>query len=217
MDFAEEAGLILCKPFLEFVWLKHAFGSRLANPHADVILRQIHSDVICDAQEVKDGQREGDCLVTQQPNLSLGVRTADCVPILLAHRQTRAVAAVHAGWRGTSARIAFQAVQRLLKYGGEASDLCASIGPSIRACCYQVSPEVASRFAPWPSSISYPSGPKPHIDLATANVLQLTEAGVPPEWIFDSQLCTSCRFDLFFSFRRDPANPGRMLSVIATV
>jgi YfiH family protein len=156
--------------------------------------------------------------VTSRPGESIGVRTADCVPILLLDVRSRAVAAVHAGWRGTAAQIvAFTLAKLNEEYGTAASDVYAAIGPAIRACCYEVSSDVAEHFGRWPESVRLSAGTKPRIDLSKANQVQMVASGVPPEQIFDCELCTSCHFDVFFSFRREPANPGRMLSVIGRI
>ncbi|MDQ2774252.1 MAG: peptidoglycan editing factor PgeF, partial [Acidobacteriota bacterium] len=199
----------------KFVWQKHGFGTRQANPPADVSLRQVHSACVRDSDGLADREAEGNALVTAKPGRSIGVRTADCVPLLLLDAQTRAVAAIHAGWRGTAARIAGETVKKLTEgYGTDAEQVYAAIGPCIRACCYEVSPDVAERFREWPESVVVSGSGKPRLDLAGVNRNQLIAAGVPPLQIFDCGLCTFCLPDQFFSFRREPENPGRMLSAI---
>lgn len=181
-------------------------------------LRQVHSNCVRRADRLGDGDSEGDALVTSRPGESIGVRTADCVPILLLDTRSRAVAAVHAGWRGTAGQIVACTLAKLAEdYGTFARDVYAAIGPAIRACCYEVSTDVAERFAEWPESVRLSTAAKPRIDLSKANRLQMVSSGVPAEQIFDCELCTACRPDLFYSFRREPANPGRMLSVIGNV
>jgi YfiH family protein len=215
LEFIRKHGVYLCHNFAAIPWLKHGFGSRNVNPQADVTLQQIHSDLVWDASGLVDREQEGDALVTNAPGQTIGVRTADCVPILLVDTRTRAVAAVHAGWKGTAGGIVEKAIGQLKQnYGTEAADLVAAIGPSIRACCYEVSSDVANNFSAWQDTVRSTAGRKPHVDLARANFLQMERAGVRQGFIFDSGLCTSCRADLFFSFRREPTNPGRMLSVI---
>ncbi len=223
MYFIEKNGIYQCPAFAGFVWQKHGFGSRQANPPVDVTLRQVHSAEVRNADELNthglaDREAEGDALVTDRPGRAIGVRTADCVPILLVDSRRRAVAAIHAGWRGTAAQIARRAVEKLqADYQTDPADLHAAIGSSIRSCCYEVSPEVAERFADWPESVLWPQNAKPRVDLARANVAQLAAAGVAADRIYDSGLCTSCDLAHFFSFRREPANPGRMLSVICRI
>jgi polyphenol oxidase len=209
-----EDGIYRCDAFQEYVWQSHGFGTRLGNPRVDVTLRQIHSSQIQDARGLADRACQGDGLATNEISLAIGVRTADCVPILLLDTGRRAVAAVHAGWRGTAAAISQHAVARMSEwFKTEPADVYAAIGPSIRACCYEVGMEVASAFAQlfpeWPAVTG-----KRHLDLAEANRRQLQAAGIPADHISDCGLCTSCLPEQFFSFRREPFHPGRMLSAI---
>ena len=216
MYFIKDNGIYRCGAWREFVWQNHAFGSRHAHPTPAVTLRQIHSAEVHLADALGDREREGDALITDRPGLCVGVRTADCVPLLILDTSTHAVAAVHAGWRGTAAAIVTRTLARFTDlYQSRPADLQVAIGPCIRACCYQVSEDVAARFSAWPSSVVPQANGKPHIDLAAANRAQLVAAGLDPATIFDSGLCTSCSVDRFFSFRREPQNPGRMLSSIS--
>ncbi len=217
MYFIEKEGIYECLPWGKFVWQKHGFGSRLANPSAELLtLKQIHSNRVWVADGLPDRSAEGDALIASQPGRLIGVRTADCVPLLLLDSRSRAVAAIHAGWRGTAACIAALTVQKLAaEFGSHPADLSAAIGPSIRACCYEVSGDVAAQFNRWPESVQAAGPGKPHVDLPAANCAQLIEAGLERERIFDSGLCTACQLDRFFSYRREPASPGRMLSSIA--
>ncbi len=191
-----------------FPWLVHGFGTR----HCDIparfaqlaTLKQIHSSS-CVAAEGRAGLLgEGDALIENQPGSVVAVRTADCIPILLVDERRRAVAAVHAGWRGTVARIASDAVAAMgRRFGTRTEDLHAAIGPGIGKCCYEVGAEVAAQFG-WQG--------REHIDLGAANRRQLEEAGVTPDRIYASYLCTKCRAEEFDSFRRDQAAAGRMYS-----
>ncbi len=204
-----------CACFQRFPWQSHGFGTRIANPPADVTLRQIHSEQVWNALGLTDRQCEGDALITDEIGRRVGVRTADCVPILLLDTGQRAVAAVHAGWRGTVAGIVARAIEKMQRdFHSQPKDIFAAFGPCIRECCYEVGPEVASRFSPlfpeWP-----PVTGKRHLDLPEANRRYLLAAGVPASQVFDSGLCTVCLPEHFFSYRREPQNPGRMLSTIA--
>ena len=135
----------------------------------------------------------------------VAVKTADCIPILLVDEEHRAVAAVHAGWRGTVAHIAQNAVHAMWQeFGTEARRLHAAVGPGIGKCCYEVGAEVAAQFGE--------TGPC-HIDLAEANRRQLADAGVPEAQIYVAALCTRCGGD-FHSYRRDKEKAGRMLSFV---
>jgi YfiH family protein len=158
---------------------------------------------------------EGDAIVTDRPGVAVGVRTADCLPILLIADGGRAVAAVHAGWRGTVAGVAPAAVHTLAaRYGVAPESLTALLGPAIRPCCYEVGEEVTNavrgRFPDWADQVLSP-GPKgrEHLDLAGLNRLQLLDAGVAD--VRDTGHCTCCE-PAFDSHRRDGAAAGRMVS-----
>jgi len=113
-----------------------------------ITLRQIHSDVIHRVDKIPEQPLSGDALITRVPGLLLGVQTADCVPIILADTKGHAVAAVHAGWRGTLARIVAKTIGRMhMEFGTHAEDICAALGPCIARCSYEVGPEVAAAFA----------------------------------------------------------------------
>lgn len=189
-------------------WLVHGFGTRRARVAALfgnlATLRQVHS-AACVAAAGRGGVLgEGDALLEDTPGSVVAVQTADCLPILLVDERHRAVAAVHAGWRGTVAGIAQRAVEAMgAQFGSLAEDLDAAIGPGIGACCYEVGPEVAAQFG---------LQGRAHVDLAAANRRQLMDAGVTPERIYASNLCTMCRGEEFHSFRRDQEAAGRLYS-----
>lgn len=213
-----EDGIYRCDAFQqEFVWQTHGFGTRMGNPPADVTLRQIHSGHVWNAHRLNDRAREGDALVTDEPGRSIGVRTADCVPVLLLDAKRRAVAAVHAGWRGTASQIVKRAVEKMAEeFGTVPADVRAALGPCIRECCYQVGWEVASQFvALFPEWADDEPGQQRHLNLPEANRRHLQAAGVSADGIFDCGLCTACSPEHFFSFRREPNNPGRMTAAIA--
>ena len=194
-----------------FDWLDHGFGTRHADPHpSPVTLKQIHSNLVLKPGEAS----EGDALVSNLEGEAIAVKTADCVPLLLADPRTRTVAAVHAGWRGTVSRIAVCAVDRLAAdYGVDPGDLVVAIGPAIGGCCYEVGPEVAEAFRPFFPERDDLRG-KVRIDLAEVNRRQLIGAGVNPDRIHLSGLCTCCQSADFHSYRRDKTKAGRMLSSI---
>lgn len=209
-------GIYRCDAFQQFVWQSHGFGTREASPTADVTLRQIHSNTVFNAAGLHDGEREGDALVTDQPGLAIGVRTADCVPILLLDAERRAIAAVHAGWRGSAAGIVRCAIERMgQEFQTSPADIYAAIGPCIRACCYEVGLDVAQQFAAIFPEQKLDATTAQKLDLSEANRRQMQAAGVKPERIFDSCLCTTCEPAQFFSYRRERENPGRMLAVIS--
>jgi YfiH family protein len=183
-------------------------------------LRQVHSGIVRDMDDTSAAGEavEGDAAVTSIRGALLGVQTADCVPILIADREATCVAAVHAGWRGTAHRIVEKTVQRLVeKYGSQPANLLATIGPHIGVCCYEVGEEVVSAVQDAAAFERKPEWSKPHLNLAVANRHQLLKAGLSAEQIEVSTLCTRCRSDLFFSYRREGDRAGRLLSVIGLV
>jgi len=205
-----------------------------------ISLKQIHSDVIHLFEAAPAEPCNGDASITSRPGLLLGVQTADCVPILLVDPKKRVVAAVHAGWRGTLQRIVVKAIGKMqMKFKSKPADLLAAIGPAIGGCCYEVGTEVATQFQSqfvealdWfdefrtgdePNPIQWlnmmPPGHQPPpknvlLDLRKANRAQLLGAGLLAPNIFVSDLCTACRPDLLFSYRKEGAASGRLMSVI---
>lgn len=201
-----------------FDWLRHGFGTRedvlpLESP-TYARLKQIHSGIVVEAREA-GVLGEGDGLITRQSGIELSIRTADCYPILLADPQHRAVAALHAGWRGTAAGIVATAIRQMTRlFGTKPAELVAAIGPGIGACCYEVGTDVASNFSE--AEQSRKDGVV-YLDLAAANHHQLAEAGLSLQNIELMGLCTFCEAGKFFSYRREKENAGRMVSLISLV
>jgi len=227
---------------------RHKFVAAIrASKMRVVTLRQIHSDIPyrIDAASLHSGEApHGDALFTREPRILLAVQTADCVPILLADTKRRAVAAIHAGWRGTLRRIAAKTLGRMqMEFGTRPEDVIAALGPGIGRCCYEVGSEVAREFhAQFPSAREWfdgpfdalasgendpnwlpwltmrppghpPPSPRVNLDLIAANRAILADAGVPLRQISASGFCTSCRTDLFFSYRRERST-GRLIAAI---
>ncbi len=208
MFYRDSQNIYRVRPLERFAWLEHGFGTRhstgLAADPRLATLHQVHSDICVPAGGRSGLLGDGDALLENTPGRLVAVKTADCIPILLVDDEHRAVAAVHAGWRGTVAGIVQRAVRRIgEEFGTHPDRLHAAIGPGIGKCCYEVGPEVAAHFGE--------KGPC-HIDLAEANRRQLLDAGVPGEQIYVAQLCTKCGVDDFESYRRDKEKSGRMLS-----
>ena len=206
-------------------------------------LHQIHSTLIRSSDGSLSLGCKGDGLMTGEPGVLLGVQTADCIPVLVADRKRRAVAAFHAGWRGTVERIVEAGIGRMrLEFGSRPEDLIAAIGPGIGPCCYAIGEEVLSSFE---SQFAYSMelfrevydadavrakfpmlfmtqrapghsniGPSLHLDLVEANRRQLLAAGLKPKAIKVVGGCTCCQPELFFSHRGSQGHAGRMLSVI---
>lgn len=165
---------------------------------------------------------EADAMATDSPGLVLGVLTADCLPVVLAVPGSGAVAIAHAGWRGTLEGVVLAAVKELCAAAGAAPpDVVAVLGPAIGVCCYRVGEEVQEAFrARWGAAhargILTRGEDGWRLDLQAANLRQLREARVTARAATTIPLCTSCRSDLFFSYRRDGARSGRMLSFVRT-
>ncbi len=211
-----------------------------------ISLRQIHSNLVVLATAADASRQQplrADGLMTDQPGLLLAIQTADCVPVLVADRKRRAVAAFHAGWRGTVKRIVETGIGRMrLAFGSRPEDLMAAIGPGIGPCCYSVGEEVLSEFESQfayarelfcevydsdPVRMRYPMlfltqrapghseiGPSLHLNLVEANRRQLLAAGIKPGSIRSVGGCTSCQPEMFFSHRASQGHAGRMMSVI---
>jgi YfiH family protein len=144
---------------------------------------------------------EADALVSAAPDICLSVAVADCVPVALVGE--REVGMVHSGWRGTLAGVSGKAARTL---GG--SGLRAYIGPSIRRCCYEVSSELAAKFA---ARFGEEVVSGRHLSLQDAIRLDLERAGVE---VYDLKLCSGCRLDLFYSHRKEGPLTGRNLASV---
>jgi YfiH family protein len=163
-----------------------------------------------------------DIVVSNAARVLASVKTADCVPILIGDARTRAFAAVHAGWRGTLETAVIVGVDRLAQeYGARPEDLRVAIGASAGPCCYEVGSDVIDAFTSrFPNSAKLFTPTRPGhalVDLVTANRDQLESTGVSPERIHVAPLCTMCRTDLFFSFRKEKklhGKTGRLMGVI---
>jgi polyphenol oxidase len=187
-------------------WLDHGFGTRNSLFVQDKMasLTQIHSALVLRAGDMGCAG-EGDALVTDVSGLAISVRTADCFPILLVDPEHRAIAAVHAGWRGSAARIVCRTLDTMCsEFGTVPGDVIAAIGPGIGKCCYEVGQAVAQSFDRGAGAL----------DLAGINREQLVQAGVPAGHIDTLDRCTKCEPELFHSYRRDGERAGRMISFI---
>jgi YfiH family protein len=212
------------------------------------LFRQIHSGLLhCVTQDHpakdRDSLLRGDGAIANETGTLLGIQTADCIPVLVADVRQRIVAAFHAGWRGTLARIVERGVGRMrAEFRSRPGDLTAAIGPGIGRCCYSVGEEVRSEFRSQfhyadalfeevfdldPIKEKYPMlfltarapghgnlGPSLHLDLMEANRRQLLDAGIGSQAIHVLGLCTSCDTKRFFSHRAEQGFTGRMISVI---
>ncbi len=202
----------------EWEMLGGAMGVELG---ALVRMRQVHgADVFVAGKGVGrtpfSEWPEADIAISDDPSVALSVRAADCVPILLADRRRGAVAAVHAGWKGTAAGAVMVAVRALTsEFGTHPADVVAAVGPSIGACCYEVGTDLAGHFSAHPDASRWFSRhEKPQLDLWRATRDQLERAGVPASQIHVSALCTFDHPELFHSYRRDGKRAGRLVAAI---
>ena len=202
-------------PLLESqTWLSHAFGTAgAAPPDGYLLLHQIHGTRLIDAAEWHP-RISADAIATADPAVRVAVKTADCVPILIADPVRRVVAAIHAGWRGTVDGIAGLSVEALAnRHGSRPGDLLAAFGPSIGPCCFEVGPDVAplfQRLFPDRHDLASPT----RVDLREANRRILLAAGLSASNIAYHAPCTHCGGAEFHSWRRDRAPGKRMFAVI---
>lgn len=162
---------------------------------------------------------EGDIFLSAEPGVVCWVRTADCLPILIADPQKKAVGAVHAGWRGTASKTVLAALGRFKKeWGSSSEDLKIALGPAIGGRCYRVQEDVVQAFemaglypAPW-----FEIADRRHwtLDIAYANLYLLEKAGVPSSQIYFSLACTACDPEKFHSFRKENGKKGEQVSFI---
>lgn len=187
-------------------------------PGALHTISQVHGDRVLEAPPtLRRGEEdcgEADALISRHDGIAVGVRTADCVPVLI-EAERGAVAAVHAGWRGTEAEILTRTIERLAEAGADVSRLKVAIGPAIGACCYGVSAELAARFGEkFGAAVVQGPPDAPRLDLIAALKVSLTRAGVADSQVDVVAACTSCDAQRFFSHRRDRGATGRHLSFI---
>jgi hypothetical protein len=197
-----------------------------------VTTTQVHGNTVVtikSCSEIPASRPEADVLITDQPDLAIAVRAADCVPLLLADSMTGAVGAVHAGWRGTAAGVATAAVQAMIgEFGTRPADIVAAIGPAIGVCCYEVGSELVDAFAAagysrdlvdrWFLAVPPSPGGRRYaplrLNISGANRDQLVLAGVRTENIHCSGLCTAMHLDVLTSYRAEREKAGRIAAAI---
>lgn len=176
--------------------------------HGDALLRCHGPGTAHDA--------EADILLADSADTAVAVRTADCVPILLADPRRRRLAAVHAGWRGTALTVVARAVAAMRADGSRPDEMLAAIGPSIGPCCYAIGPDTADRLGyPEPADAFRHVDDSIHADLGRLNARQLIACGIPEAAIEHHAICTACHPETLFSHRRDRGRTGRHLAVAA--
>jgi hypothetical protein len=230
----------------------HATARQVHSSHSLLVTRggngQLAHQVLGDAplELAPDTLPAADGLITAEPGVLLTVRIADCLPVLLVDPQQRVVAAVHAGWRGALARVIEKAMGDMRReFGSDPQHVIAALGPSIRACCYEVGEEVVEAFhaafvvaddffqslAVRPNALvdrhtilfmrDYPPGhasehaPAARLDLTAVARHQLASAGLKPANVLVTDYCTACHTDLFFSHRAEGGRTGRQVAAVA--
>jgi len=187
-----------------------------------IVANQTHSDniKIISKRETKgwesleDAIEDCDALITNEKDIVLTILTADCVPVLLYDNEKKVVAAVHAGWKGTKAKIVAKTVLKMREmYGCEPKNIIAAIAPSIGSCCYEVGEDVAEHFFDIPDGYIQ-RGEKYMLDLPFINKKQLLDIGLMDENIEMSDVCTACEVDRYFSYRKEQGCSGRFMSMI---
>lgn len=204
-------------------------------------LRQCHSDgVVCLDRFAPGGlPAEGDAVITRRSGLLLAVQVADCLPVLIVDKAKRILAAVHAGWRGLLAGVVPKTLEAMQsRYASDPRHCLAVVGPSIGPCCYEVGRDVAMpfeeafpgrphlwrNFQPTGRALSSGTGPsdappndRRMLDLSAACRCQLETAGLPDRSIFSHPPCTSCHRDVFYSYRAEGRDTGRVLAAIGKI
>ena len=201
--------------------LARAFG---INQEALVTPRQIHGcDILVISEPNEDFSHflsvEGDAVITNQPNVMIGVCVADCVPILLFDAVKKVIAVAHAGWKGTAAALVAKTVAGMKsEFGSSPAHVQAAIGPCIQKCCYEVDEPVKKAFQlggiDWVSCAESKSPGKWQLDLTSANRELLLLAGLSADAIQVSDQCVCCHSEQFFSYRRDKDDSGRQMGFI---
>ena len=190
------------------------FLQQLPSPLATVEAQQVHGGSVAIIERPPTSPyfvMGCDALLTRHPGVALCIRTADCLPILLADPVKAVVGIIHAGWRGLAVWLPMRVVSALREaYHSEPQALHVAIGPSMRACCYEVGPEFAKRFGPF---VRQRAGRRT-CDLIGVAISQLQRSGISRHRIFESRQCTGCDPRRWYSVRKEGDATGRMTSVI---
>jgi YfiH family protein len=183
-----------------------------------ILLRQMHQDRILILKEPDDSPPADlgyDAVITDSPNWFLGIKTADCLPILVIDRVKKVVAAIHAGRQGTALQVTRKALRKMkMEWGCSSRDFLVALGPSIGSCCYEIDEKVFHQE--WISFSTRNGVGKWMVDLPRINIAQLKEEGIGEDQLFWVNLCTRCSPDLFYSYRGE-GQTGRQLSLVGII
>ncbi|RMG01933.1 MAG: peptidoglycan editing factor PgeF [Nitrospirae bacterium] len=186
-------------------------------PEKIYLPRQRHTDIVAEIDRNSPSQ-VADAVITNKPGILLGIRVADCLPILLYDPGTNVIGAVHAGWRGTAKGILQKTIKAVEeRFGSNPANILLAFGPSIRWCCYEVQRDVldAVKEATGEGDFHMLRDGKICLDLASANIIQATQMGVPAENIWISGECTYCKPEKFNSYRynKTPDRQGGFITI----
>lgn len=178
--------------------------------------QQIHSDkiAIVDKNEINSPIQAVDGLITNKHNQTLGITTADCIPFLFYDPIHNIIANAHAGWKGSALNIGSKLVTTMMNMGSQVNQILVVIGPHIGSCCYDIDVNRQVLFEKLNYNAIIKRNGKAFLDLGKVNIKYLVDTGILPENIEVIPYCTSCRSDLFYSYRREGENSGRMINVI---
>jgi len=198
---------------------RRLFCQRLGiDPSSLFIMKQVHGKEVVIVENTDQAgsvrkKLEADGAITQKKNLALTIQTADCVPVLLYDPIRQVIGAVHSGWRSAAQGIIAEALSKMKRhFRSNPADCHALIGPSIGACCYEVGEDVIRHF---PVSVwNRMESERYRLDLCKTAYLQLSQSGIKEENILQVGLCTACHTDLFFSYRAEGPNTGRMMALV---
>ena len=197
----------------------HLFLAATNLPTNLVSANQIHTDVVQNVTKVPETKPDCDGFVTNTKNLTLAVKTADCLPILMEDPEAGVVAAVHAGWRGSAKKIVWNALDEMEKLGAKRDRIRAVIGPRIGVCCFEVKDDFVAEYrallGDYGEKFLVFKGDRIYCNLPALNRTLLLDGGVKEEHFEDSGLCTCCAPDLFFSHRASKGLRGTMAAMIA--
>jgi hypothetical protein len=203
-------------PLLDALGIAHGFGQRETTAPSDAAFpKQVHGIAVHEHRVCVDPRVDADAILTREAGASIGIVTADCVPILVAHRDGDSVAAIHAGWRGLAAGV-IEAGVRAVAAGGDVGECVAAIGPAARGCCYEVDEPVRAglreRYATLLDGVLVPGrAGRFQLDLPVLAGRVLEKNGVEKHQIGTAaRLCTICAPDRFESYRRDGSAAGRL-------
>lgn len=196
------------------------FGSKISTYFSQqqvIYALQVHkSDIFVANQSSKAPVGAFDGLITSEKNLLLAAFFADCVPVFAFDEKKKIAGIFHCGWRGVKQKIAVKGIEKMKQaFNSPISNLKIGIGPGIRRCCYQVSPQLINDFrVAFPNYSSFYNLENNHLDLVALICFQLLELGVKPANLNVAPFCTSCKKQLFYSYRREGGNALRMAGFI---